>query len=250
VILESLWRVIRSQINKLANFFWASDPLALMQAEYDSAVAQLREGRLGLEQYRAFVERVGRQVARQEAQARMLEATVKTYLQSGDRETAARFALELQRARKDLEENRAQLLLHEQAYENHLLKIKHAGGKLAEIRSKIVRYDAELKMSAAEAEMAKVAQDLNFDVTTDFGQIEQTIQEKIDLNRARVRVAVDMSEQGLDTIREEEAAQSQLADDALKEFESQLGTEAIQAGTHGESPAKTVTGRRKVIEGS
>src|SRR5262245_19918814 len=87
VILESLWRLIGSQVNKLANFFWASDPLALMQAEYDSAVAQLREGRLGLEQYRAFVERVGRQVVRQEAQARMLEATVKTYLQTGDRET-------------------------------------------------------------------------------------------------------------------------------------------------------------------
>ena len=113
-----------------------------------------------------------------------LEDTVKNYLRAGDRETAARFALELQRARKELQENDAQLRLHEQAYENNLLKIKHAGGKLAEIRNKIAKYDADLKMSAAEAEMAKLAQDFHVNVTTDFGQIETVIQDRIDQNRA------------------------------------------------------------------
>jgi hypothetical protein len=52
-------------------------------------------------------------------------------------------------ALKELAENQGQLRLHEQAYENNLLKIKHAGGKLSEIRNRITRYDAELKMSAA-----------------------------------------------------------------------------------------------------
>ncbi len=59
--------------------------------------------------------------------------------------------------------------------------------KLAEVRDKIAKYDAELKMSRAEAEMAKLASDLNFDVTTDFGQIEQVINERISLNRASTR---------------------------------------------------------------
>jgi phage shock protein A len=222
MILDSLWHLLQSQINKLANFFWQADPIALMQAEYDHAVVQLREGRVGLEQYRAFVERVGRQVARHQAHVTRLEDTVKNYLQAGDRETAARFALELQRARKELEENNAQLDLHEQAYENNLLKIKHAGGKLAEIRNKIAKYDADLKMSAAEAEMAKLAQDFHVDVTTDFGQIESVIQDRIDQNRARVRVAVDLSAEGVDTIRQEEAVQGQLAEDALREFENQM----------------------------
>jgi phage shock protein A len=226
MILDSLWHLLQSQINKLANFFWQADPIALMQAEYDHAVAQLREGRLGLEQYRAFVERVGRQVARHQVHVQRLEDTVKNYLRAGDRETAARFALELQRARKELEENDAQLSLHEQAYQNNLLKIKHAGGKLAEIRNKIAKYDADLKMSAAEAEMAKLAQDFHVDVTTDFGQIESVIQDRIDQNRARVRVAVDMSAEGVDTIRQEEAVQDQLAEDALREFESQMDAPA------------------------
>ena len=100
MILDSLWHLLQSQINKLANFFWQADPIALMQAEYDHAVAQLREGRIGLEQYRAFVERVGRQVARHETHVKRLEDTVKNYLRNGDRETAARFALELQRREK------------------------------------------------------------------------------------------------------------------------------------------------------
>jgi phage shock protein A len=228
MILESFWRLLQSQINKLANFFWQADPIALMQAEYDNAVGQLREGRLGLEQYRSFVERVGRQVARHEAHVQRLEGMVKTNLQAGDRETAARFALELQRARKDLQENEAQLRLHEQAYENNLLKIKHAGGKLAEIRRKITKYDAELKMSAAEAEMARLAQDFHVEVTSDFGQIESVIQDRIDRNRARVRVAVDLSGEGVETIRQEEAAADQLAQEALREFENQMNSPATE----------------------
>ena len=185
MILGKLWRTIQAQLNKLVDFFWAADPIAAMQQEYDRAVAQLREGRVGLAEYRAFVERVGRQVARNEANVRRLEATVKTYLKGGDRESAGRFVLELQRARQELAENQGQLRMHEQAYENNLLKIKHAGGKLAEIRDKIARYDADLKMSAAEAEMARLAQDFHVNVTTDFGQLESSIQEKIDLNRAK-----------------------------------------------------------------
>ena len=82
MILDSLWHLLQSQINKLANFFWQADPIALMQAEYDHAVAQLREGRIGLEQYRAFVERVGRQVARHETHVKRLEDTVKNYLRT------------------------------------------------------------------------------------------------------------------------------------------------------------------------
>jgi phage shock protein A len=249
MILDSLWRVIRSQLNKLANFFWEADPIAVMQAEYDHSVAQLREGRLGLEQYRSFVERVGRQVARNEAQVRRLEAMVKTCLKEADRERAGSFALELQRARKELQENGAQLCLHEQAYENNLLKIKHAGEKLAAIRDKIARYNADLRMSAAEAEMAKLAQDLHFDVTTDFGQLESAIQDKISLNRAKVRVAVDLSGEGVETIRQEEAAQGQLAEDTLREFENQMSLEATGTTADSVSVSQPGGGKTKVAEG-
>lgn len=223
MIVGKLWHSVLAQINKLANYFWTADPIAQMQYEYDSAVAQLKEGREGLEQYRALVERVSRQVANDKTHVNNLEAKVKAYLQAGDRETAARFALELQKAKGQLAENEGQLKMHEEAYNNNLTKIKHASGKLAKVREKIAKYDAELKMSKAEAEMAKLAESFNFDVSTDFGQIEQVIQDKIGLNRAKARVAADMSSEGVVDVQREQAAEKAMADQALREFEVQLG---------------------------
>ncbi len=223
MILGKLWRSLKAQINKLANFFWTADPIAQMQYEYDTAVEQLKEGREGLEQYRALVERVTQQVAKGEKHEAMLAGKVKACLSAGDRENAATFALELQKVRGELAENREQLKLHEAAYENNLKKIKHAGGKLSEVREKIHKYDAELKMSRAEAEMAKLTESFNVDVTTDFGQIEQVIQDKINLNRAKARVAADMSGQGVAEVEREQAAERAMAEQALREFEIAAG---------------------------
>lgn len=223
MIVGKLWHAVMAQFNKLANFFWTADPIAQMQYEYDQAVAQLKEGREGLEQYRALVERVSRQVANDKAHVSNLEAKVKAYLQAGDRETAAKFALELQKARQQLGENEGQLKMHEEAYTNNLNKIKHASNKLSKVREKIAKYDAELKMSRAEAEMAKLAQSFNFDVSTDFGQIEQVIQDKIGLNRAKARVAADLSSEGIADVQREQAMEAALADQALREFEVQMG---------------------------
>jgi phage shock protein A len=223
MIIGKFWRALRAQINKLANFFWTADPIAQMQYEYDSAVEQLKTGREGLEQYRALVERVSRQVAGDKQHVSLLEAKVKSYLQAGDREYAAKFALELQKARKELAENEGQLKMHEDAYNNNVTKIKHATKKLGEVKEKIIKYDAELKMSRAEAEMAKLATSFDFNVTTDFGQIEDVIQDKIGLNRAKARVAADLSSEGLVDIQREESMEKVMADQALRDFEVQMG---------------------------
>jgi phage shock protein A len=223
MIFGKLWRALSAQVNKLANLFWTADPIAQMQYEYDLAVDQMKQGREGLEQYRALVERVSRQVAANQTHVSNLEAKIKAYLQAGDRETAAKFALELQKAKQEMDENKNQLKLHEDAYTNNVTKIKHASGKLARIREKISKYDAELKMSRAEAEMAKLSKDFNFDVTTDFGQIEQVIQDRIGLNRAKVRVAADLSGEGIVDIQREQAMEKVMGDQALRDFEVQLG---------------------------
>ena len=201
MILGKLWKARAAQLNKVANFFWTADSIDQLKYEYDKAVDQMKDGREGLEQYRALVERVTRQVNGDRQHVESLEARVKAYLQAGERETASKFALELQKAMKKLAENEAQLKLHETAYNNNVTKIKHATKKLADLKQKIQKYDAELKLSRAEAELAKLAHTFNFDVTTDFGQIEDVIQDKIGLNRAKVRVAADLSGEGLDTIK-------------------------------------------------
>ena len=186
MILGKLWKSLAAQMNKIANFFWTADPIAQLQYEYDKAVDQMKDGREGLEKYRALVERVNRQVEANNSHVAKLEAQVKAYL-------------------------------------NNVTKIEHAVKKLEELKRKIQKYDAELKMSRAEAELAKLATQFNFDVTTDFGQIEDVIHDKIDLNRAKVRVAADLSGEGLDQIKAEQAVEKSLADDALRQFEVEMG---------------------------
>ena len=104
-----------------------------------------------------------------------------------------------------------------------MTKVKHATKKLAELKQKIQKYDAELKLSRAEAELAKLATSFNFDITTDFGQIEDVIQDKIGLNRAKVRVAADLSGDGLENIKQEQAVEQTMADQALRQFEVEMG---------------------------
>jgi phage shock protein A len=223
VILGKFWSAFRAQLNKIANVFWEADPIAQMQYEYDTAVEQMKDGRQGLETYRALVERVSRQVAVGRDHVQKLETQTKTYLKAGERDAAAKFALELQKAKKDLAANEQQLTMHEEAYGNNLKKIQHATKKLGDVREKIQKYDAELKMSSAEAEVAKLAQSFNMDITTDFGKIEEVIQGKIDKNRAKVRVAADLSQEGIESIKAEERMEKAMAEDALTQFEAELG---------------------------
>lgn len=223
MILGKLWRSVKAQLNKVGNIFWQADPIAQMQLEYDSAVEQLKEGRVGLEQQRSLVERVSRQVEEDSKSLAKLEATIKHFLKAGDRESAANYAVQLQRAKTELEENQQQLKLHEESYENNLAKTKHATHRLSLVREKIKRYDAELKMTKAEAEVAQLATSFNFDVTTDFGQIENVIQDKISLNKAKTRVAHDLSAEGTDNIEREIALEKSMAEEALRDFEIDMG---------------------------
>ena len=223
MILHKMWSAFVAQINKVANLFWEADPIAQMRYEYDRSVEQLKEGRTGLEQYRGLVERVTRQVTANRSHVTQLEAQTKAYLKAGDRTTAAKFALELQKAKAELATNEGQLQMHETAYGNSLKKIQHANEKLIELREKIQKYDAELKMTAAEAEIAKLSETFDVNLTTDFGEIESVIQQKIDQNRGKVRVAADLSQKGIADIEAEERMQGAMAEQALTDFEVELG---------------------------
>jgi phage shock protein A len=222
VILEKLWSAFKAQINKIANMFWEADPVAQMRYEYDQAVAQLKDGRVGLEQYRGLVERVTRQVAANKAHVQKLEAETKAYLKAGDRATAAKFALELQKAKEDQAANSQQLDMHETAYGNNLKKIQHANEKLIELRGKIQQYDAELKMSAAEAEIAKLAEGFDMNVTT-IRPIEQVISRRSTRTAARSGWPRICPTRSIEEIEAEERMRGEMAEQALQNFEVELG---------------------------
>jgi phage shock protein A len=221
--MGKFFRAIRAQLNKIANLFFEADPIAVMQLEVDQATERLKEGRKGLEMYRGLVETVARQVAHGKSNASQLEGQIKAHLKAGNRDVAGQLALQLQKTQTELAANENQLQMHESAYQNNLLKIQKANKDIVKVREKIRQYDAELKMSAAEAEIAQISESFDMNVTTDFGQIESVIQQQIDTNRGRARVAVDMSSKGIDAIKAEEAAEKAMAEDLLSKFEVQLG---------------------------
>ncbi len=169
-----------------------------------------------------------------------LEAQAKAYLKAGDRATAAKFALEMEKAKKDLAANQEQLSMHETSYNNSLAKIQHATKKLGEVKAKIQKYDAEIKMSEAEAEVAKLSETFNFNVTTDFGQLEQVVQQRIDTNRGAVRVAADLSNRGIAEIEAEQNMEKFMAEDALKRMEMDMGI--VTAETAAAPPAQKELG--------
>ena len=251
MILGKFFGAIAAQFNKLGNWLFNKDPIAQMQYEYDKAVEQLKEGREGLEQYRGLVERVSRQVKDGEAQVAKLTAQAKAYLKMGDREKASMIALQLTKAKNQLAENQGQLQMHEQAYENNLKKIQFANKKLVELKDKIQKYDADLKMSEAEAEVAKLTASFNMDITTNFGQMEDEIQRKIDANRGKARVASDLSAQGIDKIDMDEKLEKSMAEDALRDLEVDMGMRApettpVQQAQKDLGPAEAEAARKEL----
>jgi phage shock protein A len=223
MIMGKFFKAFRAQLNKIANIFFESDPIAVMQLEVDSATDRLKEGRKGLEMYRGLVETVARQVAAGKSNIGQLESQIKAHLKAGNRDVAGQLAIQLQKAQTELAANEGQLQMHEQAYQNNLLKIQKANKDIVKVREKIQQYHAELKMSAAEAEIAQISESFDMNVTTDFGEVESMIQRKIDTNRGRARVASDMSSRGIEVIKAEEAAEKAMADDLLSKYEVQLG---------------------------
>jgi len=223
MIFGKMWAAFRAQMNKLANLFWEADPIAQMRYEYDNSVEELKDGRQGLEMYRGLVEKVSRQVRSGRDHMAKLEAQTKAYLKAGDRATAAKFALEMEKAGKDLAANEEQLSLHEGSYENNLRKIKHATKKLGDVKDRIKKYEADLKMSEAEAEITKISEQFDFNITTDFGQLETVVQDRIDTNRGKVRVSADLSKEGIADIEAEQRMEESMAEDALKRMEIELG---------------------------
>ena len=237
--MGKFFRAIRAQLNKIANIFFEADPIAVMQLEVDQATERLKEGRKGLEMYRGLVETVARQVASGTANASQLEAQIKAHLKAGNREVAGQLALQLQKTQSEVEKNKAQLEMHEGAYQNNLLKIQKANKDIVKVRDKIQQYNAELKMSAAEAEIAQISESFDMNMTTDFGQIESVIQKQIDNNRGRARVASDMSSKGIEAIKAEEAAEKAMADDLLSKYEVQLGLKSPETSAISDT-AKTL----------
>jgi phage shock protein A len=227
MIIGKFATAFRAFLNSIANALWSRDPIAIMQLKIDEATAEVQGAREGVEQYAGLVEGIKRIVAQLSGQSAQLEAQVKSHLKAGNRERAGQIVLQLQKVREQLAAKEGELKIHNEALQNNLLKLKSANENIVALRQRAQQHSAELKMSRAEAEMAKVSEALQGSLvgnyTTGFGEAEALVKSEIDKNRGRAHVAAEMSSTGIAEIKAEEAATRALADDLLSQFEQDLG---------------------------
>jgi phage shock protein A len=227
MIIGKFTTAFRAFLNGIANALWARDPVAIMQLKIDEATAEVQGAREGVEQYAGLVEGIKRIVAQLSAQSVQLEAQVKAHLKAGNRERAGQIVLQLQKVKDQLVAKEGELKVHSEALQNNLLKLKAANENIIALRQRAQQHSAELKMSRAEAEMAKVSEALQGSLvgnyTTGFGEAEALVKSEIDKNRGRAHVAAQMSATGVEEIKAEEAAQRAMADDLLSQYEQDLG---------------------------
>ena len=249
MILRKFATAFQAFLNGIANMFIERDPVAVMQLEIDRAAERLKGARQGLEQYQGLVQGLTRQVATNKANIARLESQVKSHLKAGNREMAAQLAVQLNATKTELEANQQQLDMHTEAYKNHLLKVQQGNKDLSKLQEKAQRYSAELKMSKAEAEIARVGEalgeHLSGNLTTNLGQVESIIQRQIDENRGKARVAADLSSKGVEEIKAQQRAEQIEAESILQQFEVEMGlkspetTPVAEVTTKDLGPAQT-----------
>ena len=175
-----------------------------------------------MENYRALILSVQRQVESGEKERARLESRIQAALGSGDpNQTAEESAMVLADVERHLAANREQLSRHMEIYENFAHQVELGQAKVAEARLKAARLGLELEQSRREKEMAKFASDFSFDPQgfhSDLARAEELINRKIDANRAVGEVAADMSKQTLINADADEAERKAAAAEILSRF--------------------------------
>lgn len=234
VLVLVIWRrrdcgrlvtVAGAQFGKLVGIVWSADPIAVYQAEVDKAAAEIGEATEGLEEYRGNVSSMERRVAKGEKDEATLLARIKVALNNNDENRASDYAVQLKQVQNELGNARESLATHKAAYENNLKKIKYARNTIEDRRRKAANLHAELRMSKADAELAKISDKFNINATSfdGLGEIEEEIHRKIDMNKGKAQVALDLSSEGLAEIEEQEAIQRAEAKDLLEKVKADMG---------------------------
>lgn len=234
VLVLAVWRrkdfarimtVISAQFGKLTSFLWSIDPIAVYQAEVDKAAADIGDATTGLEEYRGNVASMERAVAKGDKDEATLLARVKVAINNNDDNRAADHALHLKKVQDKLAVDRAKLNNHKEAYQNNLKKIEYARKTIDDRRRKAADLKAELRMSKVDAQLAQTSMKLNVNMTSCDGlaEVEEEINRQIDQNKGKEQVALDLSREGLDEIKEQEDVHRAEAQELLAKLKADMG---------------------------
>jgi len=200
------------------------NPEALLELEKENLRKQIAQFNQGLSSHAGLCEKLISQVKRQETEEASLKAKAAANLRAGNQRLAGEIALELQRIRKDLADNRAQLNDAEKTYKE-LVMSRDTAMKVAREKIESLRKDLDsMKMNKALAEMNEMASGMLTQIGGSgdtLDRLHQMVEEENTKAAGRARVARD----SIDTTRFKEKASEReaLEDIALADLAAELG---------------------------
>jgi len=200
------------------------NPEALLELERENLRTQIAQFNQGLAAHAGLCEKLITQVKRQEAEEQELKAKAAANLRAGNQRLAGEIALELQRLRKELVDNRSQLTDAEKTYKE-LIQSRDTAIKTARSKIEALRKDLDsLKMNKALAEMNEMASGMLSQIGGSgdtLDRLHQMVEEENTKAAGRARVARD----SVDTSRfkEQAAEREALEDIALADLAAELG---------------------------
>ncbi len=206
------------------------NPEALLELEQENLRKQIGQFNQGLSAHAGLCEKLIAQVKRQEAEEQDLKTKAAANLRAGNQRLAGEIALELQRVRKDLADNRSQLEDAEKTYQELVhsreTAIKTARGKIEALRKDL----DSMKMNKALAEMNEMAGGMLNQIGGSgdtIDRLHKMVEEESTKAAGRARVARD----SMDTTRFKEHASEREAmeDMALADLAAELGV-AVPGG--------------------
>jgi phage shock protein A len=207
-------------------------PEALLELEKENLRTQITKFNQGLAAHAGLCEKLIAQVKRQEGEEQDLKAKAAANLRAGNQRLAGEVALELQRVRKDLADNRAQLGDAEKTYQE-LVSSRDTAIKSARAKIEALRKDLDsLKMNKALAEMNEMASGMLGQIGGSgdtLDRLHQMVQDENAKAAGRSRVARDSV--GADRFKEQAAEHEALADMALADLAAELGMAVQGPGT-------------------
>jgi phage shock protein A len=235
-MFKRLGNLVRGFFGLFISGLEKQNPEALLEVEKENLRKQIANYNQGLAAHAGLCERLMSQVKKLEEDERTLRAKAGAHLRAGNKTAASQYALRLQSASAQLQENRVQLEQAEATYKELLkardVSIKAAQTKIEQLKSSL----DDLKIKRATAELAEMASGMISEIGGSgdtLSRLHQMVEEERQKASGRARVAKD----SLSTadIQLEEAEQQALAEQALADFAAREGI-ALEPG-----PASTAT---------
>ena len=213
------WNLFAGNLSRLITAFERHNPEALLEKEKENLRALIGRFNEGMVSHAALAERLIAQANRGESEYTALTTKVSVYLETGNRDEAARLALQRKQVESRLAEDRAELAEAERTYQSLArtrdAAVTDARDKIEAVRRQIGGLKVDRAVADLETMAAAMVGELG-DAGDSLDRLQRLVAEEREYAAGRARVATDAA--AAVGFAATEAEQAVLAKQALAEF--------------------------------